>query len=336
MQTSPGLRVVFAGTPVFAERHLQTLVDSRHQVVAVYTQPDRPAGRGKKITASPVKKLAQAHQFSVYQPNSFKDESEQQTLAALDADIMVVVAYGLILPQAVLDTPKLGCINVHASLLPRWRGAAPIQRAIEAGDSKTGVTIMQMAAGLDTGPMLSKTSCDILDTDTTTTLHDRLAELGCAALIAALDQIQSGNRKTESQNEIETSYAEKILKTEAQINWSLAARDIDRKIRAFNPFPVMFTVLKSKDDKTQNEQRIKILHAKIVANTSTNVPPGTIIDINENANGGIVIACGEQALLLQRIQLPGKAVMSVHEVMLGHRHLFSVGQRFSNIVDLKQ
>lgn len=330
MHTSSGLRIVFAGTPVFAEQHLRVLIDSRHHVVAVYTQPDRPAGRGKKITASPVKELAQTHHLPVYQPLSLKNESEQQALAELNVDIMIVVAYGLILPQSVLDIPKLGCINVHASLLPRWRGAAPIQRAIEVGDNKTGVTIMQMEAGLDTGPMLSKVSCDILGSDTTTTLHDRLAELGCAVLIATLDQIQSGSYKAEPQNETEATYAEKIQKTEAQINWALSASTIERKIRAFNPFPIMFTTFEGSGDKNQLDLRIKILQAQIVKNSSAKADPGSIIAINENADGGIVVACGEQALLLQRIQLPGKAAMSVREVMVGHRDLFRVGQRFSN------
>ena len=210
------LNIIFAGTPDFAAQHLQALLNSSHNVIAVYTQPDKPAGRGKKLQASPVKQLAEQHHIPVYQPKSLRKAEAQSELIALHADVMVVVAYGLILPQAVLDAPTYGCLNVHGSLLPRWRGAAPIQRAIWAGDTQTGVTIMQMDAGLDTGDMLHKVSCEILPTETSASLYNKLAELAPPALIEVLDHLGNGKFTAEKQDDTQSNYADKLSKEEAK------------------------------------------------------------------------------------------------------------------------
>jgi len=235
------MRIVFAGTPEFAVADLQVLLDSGHEVVAVYTQPDRPAGRGRKLKASPVKELAQAAGIPVEQPASLKPVDEQQRLAEYRPDLMVVVAYGLLLPPAVLDIPTRGCVNVHASLLPRWRGAAPIQRSILAGDTETGVTLMQMEAGLDTGPMIASVRCPIGEQDNAQMLHDRLSQLGAQLLAEQLDAILAGNLNPQVQDEALVTYAEKLSKDEAAIDWTRPARRILRQVNAFNPWPVAQT-----------------------------------------------------------------------------------------------
>lgn len=234
------LRIIYAGTPDFSVAGLDALVASVHEVIAVYTQPDRPAGRGRGFKASPVKEKALLHNIPVYQPESLKDETAQQELTQLDADLMVVTAYGLLLPVAVLETPRLGCINIHASLLPKWRGAAPIQRAILAGDNKTGITIMQMDKGLDTGDMLAVASCDINDDDTASTLHDKLMALGAEALMSALPAIAEQTISRVEQNDAEACYAEKLVKSEAKINWQQSAVEIERAVRAYNAWPVAY------------------------------------------------------------------------------------------------
>lgn len=306
------LRLIFAGTPDFAAAHLQALIDSEHEVVAVYTQPDRPAGRGKTLSASPVKKLALANALEVYQPPSFKDAAAREQLAQHRADIMIVVAYGLILPQAVLDIPPYGCINVHASLLPRWRGAAPIQRAIEAGDSDTGVTIMQMEAGLDTGPMLKTAACAITPQDTASTLHDRLARLGPPALLDTLADLQNCQHNAVTQNDDDANYAHKLLKTEALIDWQQSAESICRRIRAFNPFPACYTLL--------GDQRLKIYQAQLMGATSA--AAGTIISADEN---GLVIATGDGSISIEQLQLPGGKAMTTQSMLNARRALFSPG-----------
>lgn len=316
---SQGLRIVFAGTPEFAAEHLKALLGSRHQVIAVYSQPDRPAGRGKKLTASPVKEVALAHHIPVYQPLNFKSPETVAELASLNADLMVVVAYGLILPKVVLDTPRLGCINVHASILPRWRGAAPIQRAIEAGDSETGVTIMQMDVGLDTGDMLAKAFCPILDEDTGGSLHDKLISVGTPALIEALDRIQSGSIKPEKQDDSLSNYAPKLSKEEAALNWQLSADALALKVRAFNPFPVAHTKLAG----TNDDQRMRVWAATAVDKTTTAMP-GSITHINAD---GLWIACKNGQLILEQLQLPGKKAMPVNEILRGHPDLFKVGDQ---------
>jgi methionyl-tRNA formyltransferase len=305
------LRVLFAGTPDFAAAHLQALIDAPDiSVIGVYSQPDRPAGRGKKLTASPVKKLAVEYQLPVFQPQSLKEPEQQRILSELQADIMVVVAYGLILPQAVLDAPRLGCINVHASILPRWRGAAPIQRAIEAGDSGTGVTIMQMDAGLDTGAMLSVSRCEIDSSETSASLHQKLEQLGAPALLHTLAALSNGLAVAVEQDDQLSCYAAKITKQEALVDWSQPAQLLDRQIRAFNPFPAAYTTL--------GELRIKIWQAE--PTKATGLTPGQIISTD---NAGLLVSCGEQSLLLTEIQLPGKSRMAVSEVLKSRGELFA-------------
>ncbi|AMX01194.1 methionyl-tRNA formyltransferase [Microbulbifer thermotolerans] len=313
------LNIVFAGTPEFAAVHLQTLLDSQHRVIAAYTQPDRPAGRGKKPQASPVKQLAQQHEIPVYQPQSLRDEAAQAELAALNADLMVVVAYGLILPQAVLDTPRLGCVNVHASLLPRWRGAAPIQRAIEAGDAVSGVSIMQMEAGLDTGPVLVEKRCPITPADTGGSLHDKLAGLGGPALLEALEQLAAGTAVPRIQDDTKANYAAKISKEEARIDWLRPAEELDRQIRAFNPFPVCWTTCSD----AKGKQRLRIYKAQLERGCHRDIP-GTILSADAE---GILVACGREALRLQLLQLPGKKALPAEEILKGYRALFAPGVR---------
>lgn len=309
--TAPA-RIVFAGTPEFATAHLQALLDSRHQVVAVYTQPDRPAGRGQKLVASPVKQLAQQHDIPVLQPASLRSDDAQQELAAFNADLMVVVAYGLILPQAILDTPRLGCINSHASLLPRWRGAAPIQRAIEAGDAETGVTVMQMEAGLDTGPMLLKTITPIAASDTAGSLHDRLAELGPPAVLETIEQLLSGTAQPQIQDDSLANYAHKLSRDCALIDWSRPAIEIERAIRAFNPWPVSHSLLQG--------QPLKVHGAQLAQGSGQ---PGEILQADRN---GLLVACGEGALLLTRLQLPNARAMEFADLFNGRAELFASGQ----------
>lgn len=297
------MRIIFAGTPDFAAASLQALLNSSHTVVGVYTQPDRPAGRGRKLTPSPVKQLALVHHIPVYQPLSFRDAQEQETLRALNADIMVVAAYGLILPRTILDTPRLGCINVHASLLPRWRGAAPIQRAILAGDTITGITIMQMDAGLDTGNMLYTLPCPIHPDDTAEQLHDRLAILGAEALMSVLSHdIPTGKPQDPDQ----ATYAAKLTKTEAEIDWSLSAIDIERRIRAFNSWPIAYTYF--------NQQPLRIWQACIIETTDKSIP-GTIIDANKS---GIDVATGSSIIRLLSVQLPGGKKITAAEFLNAH------------------
>ena len=312
------MKIIFAGTPAFAATHLQSIIDQgQHEVIAVYTQPDRPAGRGKKLTASAVKLLAEQYNLPLFQPESLKTSDQQQLLSQHNADLMVVVAYGLLLPQAVLDIPKLGCINVHASVLPRWRGAAPIQRAIEAGDSETGVSIMQMEAGLDTGPVISTAHCNIEANDTSVTLFEKLADLGGPALLSALSKIESGTAVASAQDEQQSTYAHKIHKSEALINWSDSAMSIARKIRAFNPFPVAYTQI--------DDLRIKVWTAQVVESPAVG-EPGTVLD---SSSEGLVVQCGSGHLLVSEIQLPGKSRMAVSEILKSRADQFSKGTRFA-------
>ncbi len=316
-----GLRLVFAGTPDFAARHLDALLGSRHHLVGVYSQPDRPAGRGKKLAASPVKALALARDIPVFQPLNFKSPEAVETLRALRPDVMVVVAYGLLLPQAVLEIPRLGCINVHASLLPRWRGAAPIQRAIEAGDSHTGVTIMQMDVGLDTGDMLVKATCPLAPAETAASLHDRLAELGTPALLEALDQLQAGSAQPQKQDDLLACYAAKLTKEEAQLDWRQPAAVLERRVRAFNPFPVAFTLREG----ASAEERIRVWAAD-VRDVKPNAVPGTVLSVDSQ---GVEVACGEGSLRLLSIQLPGKKALPLDELLRGHPQLFESGERLA-------
>jgi methionyl-tRNA formyltransferase len=313
------LRIIFAGTPDFAAKHLSALINSEHEVIAAYSQPDRPAGRGKKLKPSDVKQLAVSHDIPVYQPISLRNEDAQQELAALNADLMVVVAYGLILPQIVLDTPRLGCINVHGSLLPRWRGAAPIQRAIWAGDAETGVTIMQMDLGLDTGAMLHKVTCPIADDETSASLYDKLAELGPQGLLETLAQISNNTAVAEVQNDEQSNYAAKLSKEEANIDWTQSAVEIERQVRAFNPWPVSYTQIA--------EQNVKIWQASVSEET-TDAQPGTVIAATKQ---GIQVATGNGVLTLLNMQLAGKKAMPVQDILNARKEWFTVGQLLNSI-----
>ncbi|MFD1804993.1 methionyl-tRNA formyltransferase [Pasteurella oralis] len=312
------LNIIFAGTPDFAAKHLQALLDSHHNVVAVYTQPDKPAGRGKKLQASAVKQLAEQYQLPIYQPKSLRKSEAQAELAELHADVMVVVAYGLILPKVVLDTPRLGCLNVHGSLLPRWRGAAPIQRAIWAGDTQTGVTIMQMDEGLDTGDMLHKVYCDIRPEETSISLYNRLAEIAPSALIDVLDHLESGKFVAEKQDELQSNYAEKLSKEEAKLDWSLSANILERCIRAFNPWPISYFSI---TDQLGNEQLIKVYQAVVLPHVDK--PAGTILSADKK---GIQVATAEGVLNLLQLQPAGKKSMSAQELLNGRAEWFTVGK----------
>ena len=301
------LSVVFAGTPEFSVPALEALVASRHRVVAVYTQPDRPAGRGQQLTMSAVKQAALRHGLTVEQPATLREASAVDHLQSYRPDVMIVVAYGLILPASVLSVPAMGCINIHASLLPRWRGAAPIHRALLAGDSQTGVTIMQMDAGLDTGPMLLEKTTAIARTDTTGSLHDRLAQMGAEAVIEALDGMIAGSLSPRPQPAEGATYAAKIRKEEALIDWSKPALELEHQVRAFNPWPVAQTSL--------HRQQLRIWEALATADRS-DATPGTVTQADSN---GIRVATGEGTLVLSRVQLAGRKAVSAAEFLNGQR-----------------
>jgi methionyl-tRNA formyltransferase len=298
------LKIIFAGTPDFAAAALEALLAQNLEVAAVLTQPDRPAGRGMQLTPSPVKQLALQHGLPVLQPHTLKDADIQRELAAFAADVMVVAAYGLILPQAVLHLPRHGCLNIHASLLPRWRGAAPIQRAILAGDRETGITIMRMDAGLDTGDMLLKKSSPIESRDNAQTLHDKLAALGAQAIVEALHLLEQGRLVREPQDNAQATYAAKLNKAEARIDWHNTAEQIDRAVRAYNPFPVATTIL--------NATPLKIWQASVHDGSSGE--PGTVLAVEKE---GIVVACGQGALRLEVLQRSNARALSAAQFVQG-------------------
>lgn len=309
------MRLIFAGTPEFAARALSALIQAGHDIPLVLTQPDRPAGRGMKLMPSPVKRLALEHGLQVLQPENLKGVDIQAQLASFSPEVMIVAAYGLLLPKAVLEIPKSGCLNIHASLLPRWRGAAPIQRAILAGDTESGITIMQMDVGLDTGAMLLKKRLPITPEDTAGSLHDRLAEQGASAIVEALELLAQGQFKPELQDDAMACYAAKITKAEAQINWADNAENVARAVRAFNPVPGAFTLL--------HGDAIKIWRAQ--AGAATSGEPGEIIAA---ISDGILVKCGAGALRIQELQKAGGKRLSAAQFLAGNP--LAAGQKLGN------
>lgn len=307
------MRLIFAGTPEFAVPALEALVAAGHQVVLVLTQPDRPAGRGMKLKASPVKEVAIRHGLPVYQPETLKTLQSQAAVAAAHADVMIVAAYGLILPQAVLDMPRFGCLNIHASLLPRWRGAAPIQRAMLADDAETGVTIMKVVMALDAGDMVRKSALPITTTDTAQSLHDKLAVLGAQLMVETLRDNPIGNFVGEKQEEVLVTYATKLAKNEAPLDWNRSAADLARQVRAFNPFPVA--------QATFGEEVWRIWFARAMPRVGG--VPGEIVSLD----GGVWVACGDGTLCIEELQRPGGKRLSARDFLAGMS--LQIGQRFS-------
>lgn len=298
------MKIIFAGTPAFAAKALESILATSHEVVAVLTQPDRPAGRGMQLTASPVKQVAQQHNLPVLQPNTLRQAEIQYQLAAYQADVMIVAAYGLILPKPVLEMPHFGCLNIHASLLPRWRGAAPVQRAIQAGDEETGITIMQMDEGLDTGAMLLKKACRIEHSDTAATLLEKLTTIGAEAILDVLNKLPSGEIKPVAQDSSQATYANKLLKTEAAIDWKQGSEQLQRAVQAYNPFPVANAVL--------NQTTIKIWQA--TARSANHGEPGQVLSVDKQ---GILVACGAGALHLEVLQRPNNKAMPASQFVQG-------------------
>ena len=314
------MKIIFAGTPKFALPALKAIFESKkHEICLILTQPDRPAGRGLKVMESPVKELATQLTLPIYQPLSLKEKDVQDKLKSHKADIFIDVAFGLLVPKEILNMPRFGCVNIHPSLLPRWRGASPIQSAILNGDKITGVTIMEMDEGLDTGKILKQESFEIADDDNSETLEPRLANLGAELLLKVLDELQTGIIKKITQNNALTTYAPKITKEEAKINWEKTALEIDRMIRAFNPWPIAFTEI--------NGETVRIFKAQLVNNIISKETAGTIIASSKN---GIDVAAHDGVLRILEIQLPGKRVLPVSEVLKSKSDLFAIGKIFSD------
>ena len=306
------LKVIFAGTPEFAAKHLVALIEQKYNVVACYTQPDRPSGRGKKLQPSAVKQVALEHNIPVCQPLSLKSDEALAELAKWDADLMIVVAYGLLLPKAALDTPKFGCINVHGSILPKWRGAAPIQRSVLSGDKETGVTIMQMDVGLDTGDMLLIRTCDITEQDTSGSIYSKLEEIGPGALLETVEQIAAGTVKAEKQNDELATYAHKLTKQEAQIDWTLTAEQIAQNVRGYQPWPVAYADIQG--------NTVKIWQVEV--SEESNKPAGEVISANKT---GIVVATGKGSIKIIQLQPPGKKAMLAADFLNGRQDWVTPG-----------
>ena len=314
------MNIIFAGTPEFAVPALQALIEAGHTISMVLTQPDRPSGRGMKLKQSPVKELALQHNISVFQPETLKTPEAQASIAATNADVMIVAAYGLIIPTVVLNMPKIGCYNIHASLLPRWRGAAPIQRSILAGDTETGITIMEVVPALDAGAMVSKGSLPITENDTAQTLHDGLSALGASLMVSAMRALQvNGHLPAEPQDESLVTYAHKLEKAESPINWSMPAHAISRQVRAFNPFPVATTQLANRQ---LNDETCRIWMATATTDN------GKVGHITSLANG-ITVACGNGSLNITELQMPGGKRLSYQQFLQGHP--FNIGDAFADI-----
>lgn len=316
--TPSSLRIVFAGTPEFAAKHLEALIAGGFKVVSAYSQPDRPSGRGKKLAPTPVKTIAEAHGIEVNQPPSLNDSATLAKLQSYAPDVIVVVAYGLLLPMAVLKLPRYGCVNVHASLLPRWRGAAPIERAILAGDQETGVCIMQMQEGLDTGPVLKSVRTPITQNDTAATLTGRLQQLGCEALLAALQKLPHGTLLPEPQNPALVTYAHKLQKQEARINWTHSAAVIHNQVRAFYPRSPAWCLHQGK--------RVRLVRARI-ANETTTAAPGSVLRLTANS---MTVSCGNGALEVFEVQLEGKPAMNIASLLNGHPDFFQAGHSLAD------
>ena len=314
--TSSPLRIVFAGTPEFAAALLEALIAGGFEVVSAYSQPDRPSGRGKKLVPTPVKAVAEQHGIAVHQPLTLNDADSLAQLAGFKPDVMVVVAYGLLLPPAVLALPRYGCLNVHASLLPRWRGAAPIERAILANDTESGVCVMQMEQGLDTGPVLQRVATPINSDDNSATLTTRLQQLGCAALIDVLHALPAGTLRAEPQNAALATYARKMQKEEAQIDWTRSAADIHNQVRALFPRSPAWTL--------HDGKRLRLIRAA-VGNDSCDTLPGTVIEVSAHS---IKIACGSGVLEVFEVQMEGKPAMGIGSLLNGHPGFFKAGSRF--------
>jgi methionyl-tRNA formyltransferase len=310
------VKIIFAGTPEISAAVLSELLTAKHNIIACLTQPDRPQGRGLKLTASAVKTVALQHGIPVLQPASLKSAAVQQELRALQPDLMIVLAYGLILPPAVLEIPQRGCINIHASILPRWRGAAPIQHAILSGDTETGITIMQMDAGLDTGDILATYPCAINISDTSDDLYQRLTNLAATAILDSIIKLQAHKLIPTKQNPALATYAHKIQKSDAQINWQQSATQIDRMIRAYNPWPVACTIL--------GDQTIRVWRAENAPSKQYNAAPGTIMAIDKNS---IEVSTGDGVLRLLNLQLPGKKVLPIADICHAHPE-FKIGAQF--------
>jgi methionyl-tRNA formyltransferase len=310
------LKIIFAASSEFANPSLDALIKSHHKILAVYTQPDRPAGRGLKPTPTPVKQSALQHNLPIHQPETLKNKKQQQILHNMHADIMIDVAYGLFLPKEVLTTFKYGCINVHPSLLPRWRGAAPIQRAILAGDAETGVTVMQVDEGWDTGNILNQTKINISVTDTAASMQEKLSKLGAKLLLGVLESLEQGKLKPIPQDDSKSCYADKITKHNAQLDWQLSADELDRIIRAFNPWPVAFTKI---------DQHILRIWKAIPSDVKTDKPPGTIMNTDKKS---IDVATGKGILRLLELQLPGGKILSASEMLNSKKDLFKMGKSF--------
>ncbi|KTC66414.1 methionyl-tRNA formyltransferase (plasmid) [Legionella adelaidensis] len=307
------LRIVFAGTPEFGIPSLDALGNSAHQIVAIYTQPDRPAGRGRKLQASAIKEWGIAHQIPIYQPLHFKDPETIETLRALKPDVMVVIAYGLILPEKVLNLPTYGCVNVHASLLPRWRGASPIQHAILFGDNESGVSIMEMDKGMDTGPVYLKVTCPINKNDTSVDLHDRLAKLAIEPLLFTLNNLAEGKKTATPQNHESATYAPKIKKEDALIQWDKPATEINQVIRAFNPWPIAYTFYR--------DQLVKIYEAEVVHRLADS-QPGTVLQLDKN---GILVATTQDCILIKRIQFPNGKILPIQDWLNANKNTLKKG-----------